>query len=65
MDALIIFLKRSRHGDLSTTDFTLSNWKDINQIAIDWIENKNPEDLNLESELWHPRIPSTDVWLNE
>lgn len=64
MDALIIFLKKSRHKDLSTTDFTLSNWKDINQIAIDWIENQNPDDLNLEPELWHPHVPSIDIWLD-
>ena len=31
MDALIIFLKRTRQKDLSTTDFTLSNWNDINR----------------------------------
>jgi len=33
MDALMIFLKKTRHKDLSTMDFTLSNWRNINQIA--------------------------------
>ena len=64
MDALIIFLKRSRHKDLSTTDFTLSNWNNINKIATDWIYNENPDDLNLELEQWHPHIPSIDIWLD-
>lgn len=63
MSALMTFLKKSRHKDLSTTDFTLSNWKEINQIAIDWVENKNPNDLNLSTEIWHQQVPSIDVWL--
>lgn len=63
MDALILFLKKSRRKDLSTIDFTLSNWKDINQIATDWIGNQNPDDLNLSAEAYHPHIPSIDVWL--
>lgn len=64
MDALIIFLKRTRQKDLSTTDFTLSNWNDINKIAIDWIENKNSDNLNLAPEQWHKYIPSIDIWLD-
>ena len=64
MDALIIFLKRSRQKDLSTTDFTLSNWSDINKIGTDWIENQNPDELNLGSELWYPCVPSIDIWLD-
>ena len=64
MDALMIFLKRTRQKDLSTTDFTLSNWKDINKIAKDWIDNQNPTDLNLEPDLWHPHVPSIDIWID-
>ena len=64
MDALIIFLKKTRHRDLSTTDFTLSNWKNINQIATNWIESQNPEELNLENEPWHAHIPTVDIWLD-
>ena len=63
MNALMTFLKRSRHKDFSTTDFTLSNWKEINQIATDWVENQNPNDLNLSAEVWHQQVPSIDVWL--
>ena len=64
MDALIIFLKRTRQKDLCTTDFTLSNWNDINKIATDWVHHQNPDDLNLEPEQWHPHIPSIDIWLD-
>ncbi len=63
MDALITFLKKSRRNDLSTMDFTLSNWQKINQIATDWIENQNPDDLKLSSDAWYPYVPSIDVWL--
>jgi len=63
MDALMIFLKKTRRKDLSTTDFTLSNWKAINQIATDWIENQDPGNLNLGAEVWYPQAPSLDVWL--
>jgi len=64
MDALMIFLKKTRHKDLSTMDFTLSNWKNINQIATNWIGNQNPDDLNLENEQWHAHVPSIDIWLD-
>ncbi len=64
MDALILFLKKSRNKELGTTDFTLSNWKDINQIAKDWVEGQNLDDLNLDSESWHPCVPSIDIWLD-
>ncbi len=63
MDALMIFLKKNKRKDLSTTDFTLSNWKSINKIATDWIECQNPEDLNLTNEIWLSNVPAIDVWL--
>ncbi len=64
MDALMVFLKKSRRKDLSTTDFTLSNWRGINKIAKDWIESQKPDDLNLSSEAWYSYAPSIDVWLH-
>lgn len=63
MDALIAFLKKTRRKDLSTTDFTLSNWREINQIATDWIDNQSLENLNLSTDAWRPLVPSIDVWL--
>lgn len=64
MDALIIFLKRARQKDLSTTDITLSNWSDINKIATEWIGNQNHDDLNLAPMQWHSHVPSVDIWLD-
>ncbi len=63
MDALMVFLKKSKRKDLSTSDFTLSNWQRINQLAIEWIENQNPDDLKLGLDDWLPHVPSIDVWL--
>lgn len=63
MNALMTFLKKTRHKEISTTDFTLSNWKEINQIATEWVENQNPDDLNLSIEAWHSQVPSLDIWL--
>ena len=37
MDALIMFLKKSKRKELSTTDITLSNWGSIEQIGTDWL----------------------------
>lgn len=67
-DALIFFLKNK--GNISTTDFTLSNWRKINEIGKEWIrisENlSNPdcsEKPNLEVRQWYPFLPSLDVWI--
>ena len=57
---MIVFLKNSRRKDLSTTDFTLSNWKEINKIGSNWI---SPNKLNLNSDIWYPHVPLLDVWL--
>ncbi|RCW63163.1 AAA family ATPase [Saliterribacillus persicus] len=63
MNALMMFLKRPRWGDLSTTDFTLSNWKEINEIADNWVKNENVDDLDLSEEKWYKQVPYVDVWL--
>ena len=61
MDALIGFLLEKR---ITTTDFTLSNWSEINKIGDSWIksdsENTSP-DLSIES--WQKYLPSIDVWI--
>ena len=36
MDSMILLLKKSRRKDIATTDFTLSNWININQISTQW-----------------------------
>ncbi len=64
MDALILFLKRDRRKDISTTDFTLSNWSTLDQVGKQWITatgNDVTPDLGIGA--WLPHLPSIDVWL--
>ncbi|HDY73578.1 MAG TPA: ATP-dependent endonuclease, partial [Euryarchaeota archaeon] len=63
MDAMILFLKKSRRKDIATTDFTLSNWSHINQIGTQWTnaDGDNKPDLVLGQ--WLSYLPSIDVWL--
>jgi predicted ATP-dependent endonuclease of OLD family len=63
MDALILFLKRSRRNDISTTDFTLSNRIKIDKIGLQWAESKEEEKPDLALEQWLPYLPSLDIWL--
>ena len=64
MDALILFLKKSRRKEIATTDFTLSNWHVINKIGDAWISCDDPEELDLDIEQWLPILPTIDIWLN-
>ncbi len=63
MDALILFLKRSRRKDLATTDLTLSNWLQFDQLGTEWgaADDKNEPDLTTEP--WMPYLPAVDIWL--
>ncbi len=62
MDAMILFLKKSRCKDIATTDFTLSNWSHINQIGEQWVHiDDDMPDLTLGQ--WLPYLPSIDIWL--
>jgi len=63
MNALMMFLKKDYQRKFSTTDFTLSNWKVINQLASTWIDSNNEENVNLDNNEWHPYVPTLDVWL--
>jgi len=63
MDALILFLKKSRRKALSTTDFTLSNWTLINRLGERWIDETEDATAELAAEEWHALMPSVDVWL--
>ncbi|HNX00450.1 MAG TPA: AAA family ATPase [Candidatus Cloacimonadota bacterium] len=61
MDALIYFL--AQKNKFKTTDFTLSNWNQINQIGIKWIENeKDKVDFAVDS--WRIFSPFMDVWID-
>lgn len=63
MDALILFLKKSRRRDFSTTDFTLSNWSSIDQFGAQWAAAKDEKELDLTLESWLPLLPALDIWL--
>lgn len=63
MDALIMFLKKSRRKELSTTDITLSNWGSIEQIGIDWSSVGEDQQPDLTRDAWRKQLPSIDVWL--
>ena len=63
MDALILFLKKSRRRDLSTTDFTLSNWLSMDQFGVHWSAAKDEEKPDLTPDSWLPLLPAIDMWL--
>lgn len=64
MDALILFLEKSRRKSIVTTDFTLSNWVYINKIGDAWVKTNDKVTLNLEIGQWRAYLPAVDVWLN-
>lgn len=67
MDALIMFLKKSKRKEVCTTDITLSNWAVINKIASDWVTSayaKPPLSPDLSLDIWRSLLPAIDVWLN-
>jgi predicted ATP-dependent endonuclease of OLD family len=64
MDALMLFLDKDRRKSIVTTDFTLSNWTCINQIANKWTKTDDNSTIDLSIELWRPYLPVLDVWLD-
>jgi predicted ATP-dependent endonuclease of OLD family len=64
MDAMILFLKKSRRKDIATTDFTLSNWSHLNQIGTQWANADDGNKPDLTPEQWWPYLPSIDIWLD-
>lgn len=73
MDALIFFLdqrgrtaasspsgKFSSSRKLGTSDFTLSNWHQLNQFGLAWA---NAEEDGKKISNWQPLCPTLDVWL--
>ncbi len=63
MDALIIFLKKAKRKELSTTDITLSNWVAINQIGAGWMGTDEEQSPDLTLDSWRTQLPAIDVWL--
>lgn len=48
----------------TTNDFTLSNWKEINKIGDDLIQNKSGESADNSLQKWINLVPSLDVWID-
>lgn len=61
IDAIRLFLYEK--NNIFTTDFTLSNWKEIISIGESWIANQEDESSNLSIEQWQSYLPSLDVWI--
>ncbi|MFT3979257.1 MAG: AAA family ATPase [Ferruginibacter sp.] len=61
MDALMLFFKLT--NKFTTRDFTLSNWKEINAIAEDWLKEKDPSKLDFTIKRWENNLPTLDIWL--
>ena len=62
MDALILYLKRSRRKNFATTDFTLSNWLSLDQFGKQWVAAADDEKPDIALDAWPPLLPSIDVW---
>ena len=63
MDALILFLKKSRRKDFATTDFTLSNWLSLDRLGKQWVDAADDEEPDIAVDDWLRCLPSIDVWL--
>ncbi|MEN6520059.1 MAG: AAA family ATPase [Armatimonadota bacterium] len=62
MAALYKFL--CKKNNFSTTDFTLSNWIEINKIGSNWEKDEPSTDsIDISLNLWEPYLPSMDIWL--
>lgn len=61
MDALIIFFKSH---NVTTKDFTLSNWKGINAIGASWEKESDLGKLNLTLQPWEEYLPTLDIWID-
>lgn len=61
MDALILFLKDN--GAFTTREFTLSNWKGINETGKEWEQHNEGDIFELTIDSWKDLLPQLDVWL--
>ncbi len=64
IDAIRLFLKKSNRKNIATTDFTLSNWSDINQIGTQWVDTKKGTAANPSLGQWLPYLPTIDIWIH-
>jgi len=62
-DVLITFLDQKTKRPFSVTDFTLCNWKTLNEYAMSW--TKGIDSIQGTSiEEWQKFCPSIDIWLD-
>ena len=79
IEALILFLKEGKSKEITTTDFTLSNWRTLNKIGDEWSQLEDIdlakiaqlEELGGNEELqslylkgWRAALPAVDLWLD-
>jgi predicted ATP-dependent endonuclease of OLD family len=62
-DVLITFLDQKVKRKFSVTDFTLSNWKVLNEYAMSWAKGSSVIQGDA-IESWHKLCPSIDVWID-
>jgi predicted ATP-dependent endonuclease of OLD family len=63
MIALRLFL--INQSKFTSTDFTISNWKKINEIGVDWERAKTVPDFKASfKDKWEPLLPSLDIWIS-
>lgn len=60
MDALISFLKTK---SFKTQDFTLSNWKELNQIGEIWTSGNELKEEEKSIKILESYLPSLDLWI--
>ncbi len=61
MDALITFLKTK---NFKTQDFTLSNWKKLNEVTGIWVSGKELSDEEKSVKLLEDYLPTLDLWIH-
>lgn len=60
MDAMIRFFQSK---NISTRDFTLSNWKAINTLCTEWENEADPLKRDRDITKWEEHLPALDIWL--
>src|SRR4051812_30591798 len=48
----------------NTNDFTLANWKLINKIGEDLLQDKSGESAEASLQKWVGLVPTLDVWID-
>ncbi|PHR89115.1 MAG: ATP-dependent endonuclease [Moritella sp.] len=64
IDVLINFLDTEKQKRFSVTDFTLSNWSELNKYAVTWGSDDLEDVRGSELHEWQLLCPSIDVWLD-